>query len=93
MAKSILQENYNVCYFCGSTYWLEEHHIFGGGCRKISEREGFKVRLCHFHHNEPPKGVHFCEELNKALKRKCQIEYERTHTREEFMWLIGRSYL
>jgi hypothetical protein len=28
-----------------------------------------------------------------ALKRECQMEYERTHTREEWMALMGRSYL
>ena len=92
MAKSILQDS-KMCFLCGSETWLEEHHIFGGANRKISEREGFKVYLCHRCHNEPPKGVHFNEKNNNKLKRICQREYEKTHTRESFIALIGRNFL
>ena len=27
------------------------------------------------------------------LKRHCQMKYEETHSREEFMALIGKNYL
>jgi hypothetical protein len=27
------------------------------------------------------------------LKRHCQMKFEETHSREEFMSLIGRNYL
>lgn len=93
MAKSILQDD-KSCYLCGSQNWLEEHHVFEGSAnRKISEREGFKVYLCHYCHNEPPMGVHFNSKRSNFLKRMCQTEYERTHTRADFMRIIGRNYM
>ena len=92
MAKSILSTE-RRCYLCGSQQMLEEHHIYAGPLRKTSEKHGFKVYLCHYCHNEPPNGVHFCEERNLFLKRKCQREYEKTHSRQDFMRIIGRNYL
>ena len=92
MAKSILQSE-KICFFCNSMSWLEEHHIYGGANRKISERQGFKVYLCHHCHNEPPNGVHFNEKRNRQLKKICQQKYEETHTREDFLRLIGRNYI
>lgn len=89
---SILQSE-RRCYFCGSMLWLEEHHIYGGRNRKISEKNGFKVILCHRDHNEPPKGVHFNKQRSDQLKADCQRKYEETHTREEFIALIGRNYI
>lgn len=92
--KSILQRE-KRCYRCGSYQWLEEHHIYEGNPnRKISEKNGFKVFLCHWCHNEPPNGVHFNREFALELKAECQAKYESMgHTREEFICLIGRNYL
>lgn len=81
------------CYLCGRTDWIECHHLFGGARRKISEENGFVVDLCHWHHNEPPSGAHHNRELSDQLKRMAQSKYEETHTRAEFMELIGRNYL
>lgn len=39
------------------------------------------------------KGIHFDKEFDLKVKRECQREYEKTHTRQEFMSLIGRNYL
>ena len=91
--KSILQDE-KRCFICGSYNWIEEHHIYGGPNRKVSEKNGFKVYLCHYCHNEPPKGVHHNKERRLWLRAKCQEKYESMgHTREEFMRLIGRNYL
>ena len=91
--KSILQTE-KECYLCQSKVLLEEHHIFPGNPgRKISERNGFKVYLCHYCHNEPPFGVHFNRENMDKLKADCQRKYEETHSHNEFMKLIGRNYL
>mgnify|MGYP006912864981 CR=1 FL=1 len=92
MAKSILSTE-RKCYLCGSQQMIEEHHIYSGALRKISEKHGFKVYLCHYCHNEPPNGVHFCKERNLLLKRQCQREYEKTHSRADFIRIIGRNYL
>lgn len=92
--KSILQKE-KRCYLCGSYEWLEEHHIFfGNPNRRISEANGFKVFLCHWHHNEPPNGVHHNRRADLKLKQECQAKYESMgHSREEFIRLIGRNYL
>lgn len=91
--KSIIQKG-KRCWVCGTESNLHEHHIFfGSGLRKISEKNGFKVWLCAFHHNMSDKGVHFDKKLDKFLKRICQLTYEKEHSHEEFMRLIGRNYL
>jgi hypothetical protein len=91
--KSILPTNKSECYICGEYGPTEEHHIFGGSNRKISEQNGFKVDLCHFCHNEPPFGVHYNRKQSDALKKECQLKYEETHSHNEFMGLIGKNYI
>ena len=81
------------CFFCGSTRWLERHHIFQGANRGRSEMDGFVVTLCHYCHNEPPDGVHFNRTNNLELKRMAQEQFEQNRTREEFRGLFGKSYL
>lgn len=80
------------CFFCGGATWLEEHHIFSGPYRKKSEKYGYKVTLCHWEHNESPEGVHYNKEKRDYLKRMAQKEFEKTHTREEFIAEFGKSY-
>lgn len=94
MSKSILQ-NKKESYISGTTYNLEEHHIFFGTAnRKISEKEGFKVWLTPQEHRGT-YGVHGkCgRKLDLKLKQDAQKEYEKIHTREEFISLIGKNYL
>ncbi len=93
MAKSIMQKE-KRCYICGSTYDLHEHHIFYGTAnRKQSEKYGFKVWLCARHHNMSRDCVHSNYELNLRLRQECQAKFEETHTRAEFMAIIGKNYL
>lgn len=47
----------------------------------------------HMHHNMSNQGVHFNREADLRLKRICQKEYEKTHTRTEFFKLIGKNFL
>ena len=91
--NSILQSE-KECYFCHTTFNLHCHHVFGGTAnRKISEENGFKVWLCNEHHNTSNNSVHFNREMDLELKRLYQEEYEKSHTRSEFITLIGKSYL
>ena len=91
--KSILQRE-KRCFLCGSYQWLEEHHVYGGANRKVSEANGFKVLLCHWCHNEPPRGVHHNRERRQWLQAQCQLQYESMgHSRDEFLHLIGKNYL
>ena len=38
-------------------------------------------------------GVHFNKKLDLKLKQDCQRKFEETHSREEFLEIIGRNYL
>ena len=91
--KSIMQEDMTKCAICGSKRWLELHHVFGASNRKNSEKYGLVVKLCHYCHNEPPRGVHHNKEMNLQLKKMAQRKFEETYTREFFMVIFGRSYL
>lgn len=80
------------CYFCSTQTGLERHHIYGGRNRKISDKHGFMVWLCVEHHRGN-NGVHRNRETDLIIKRFCQKKYEKTHTREQFIKLIGRNYI
>ena len=92
--KSIIQTK-KKCFICSKQYGLHDHHIYFGVARRpIREKNGFKVWLCQEHH-EGTYGVHGSKghDLDIYLKQVCQKKYEETHTRDEFINLIGRSYV
>lgn len=90
--NSIMQSE-KKCYITGRTTGLHHHHIYGGANRQVSEKNGFWVYLAAELHNMSDSGVHFNRALDLALKAECQRKFEETHTREEFMRLIGKNYL
>lgn len=97
---SILHCKDGTCYLCmilEGVYCkysnLHEHHIFGGPNRAASEAEGLKVYLCPAHHIDGPEAVHNNHANMRFLQQEGQKAYEYTHTREEFMKLIGKNYL
>lgn len=91
--RSILQDK-KECYVTHRKSGLHKHHIYAGyGTRQICEREGFYIYLIPELHNLSDKGIHFDKAFDLRIKRLCQAEYEKTHTRAEFMALIGRNYL
>ena len=93
MRKSILTDDLEVSYLSGMPAECV-HHIYGGnGRRSISEREGFIVPLTNAEHNMGKNSVHFNRKLDRWFKQLCQSIYEKNHTREEFIRLIGRNYL
>ena len=81
-----------ACWVCGSTKWLESHHIFGASNRKSSEIYGLVVWLCPEHHRGN-NGVHSGGELMEMLHKVGQKEFEKMHSREDFMKVFGRNYL
>ena len=80
------------CFLCGSTQWIETHHVFSGSYRKASEKHGMTVDLCASCHRGP-QGVHQDAEQNKRLKALFQGKFEETHTRQEFRQVFGKNYL
>lgn len=83
------------CEICGSTMWLERHHVYNGAYRKKSEKFGAVVDLCHYCHNEPPNGVHHNAENMRQLKAKYQMLIMDKYgmTENEFIREFGKSYI
>lgn len=95
MRKPSILQTEKECYVTGQKSELELHHIYTGPNRKISDQEGFWVWLSADWHRHNKKSVHLDPHggIDLLLKRNCQIAYEREHSREEFIKLIGKSYL
>ena len=84
------------CFICGRHMPTESHHIFFGTAnRKLSDKYGIKVDLCHECHNEPPNGVHFSNIQCRFLQKIAQSEAMRYYgwSKDEFMQIFGRNYL
>lgn len=64
---------------------LDPHEVYGGSNRTRSIKNGFVVLLC--------RECHQNEEILQELKKQYQAQYEYSHSRQEFIDLIGRSYL
>lgn len=98
--KSILKTERGTCYLCAKKNndyrlkYTEEHHVlFGSGMREKSEAEGLKVNLCLRHHREGPEAAHNNQTIREELCRIVQEEYEKVHTRSEWMEISKKNYL
>lgn len=85
---SILTTNLKKCYLCNKKK-EHIHEIYKGCNRQISMKNGFCIPICSMCHIETDLN----SELDKGLKKLCQKEYEKTHTREKFIKLIKKSYI
>lgn len=82
--KDIVKEG--ICEICGKySKRLDPHEIFGGSNRKRSIKNKFIKLLC--------RECHSNEKIINQLRIDTQKEYMKTHTEEEFIKLIGKSYL
>ena len=82
--KDIVKEG--ICEFCGKySKRLDPHEIFGGSNRKRSIKHKFVKLIC-------PE-CHSNEAIINQLRIDTQKEYEKTHTRQEFIDLIGKNYI
>ena len=82
--KNLVKEG--ICEFCGNySRHLDPHEVYGGSNRKRSMEHKFVKLLC--------RKCHDNENVIKQLRIDTQKEYMKTHTEEEFIKLIGKSYL
>lgn len=82
--KGIVKEG--ICDVCGKySKHLDPHEVYGGSNRKRSMEHKFVKLLC--------RKCHDNENVIKQLRIDTQKEYMKTHTEEEFIKLIGKSYL
>ena len=63
--------------------------IHGTANRQQSEKYGLKVYLCGEHH----RLIHTDRKLDLSLICFAQTEFEKSHTRDEFRRIFGKSYL
>lgn len=86
---SILTDDLEHCYICrfqGKKVLRDDlHEVYGGANRKRSILNGLVVPLCRKHHQN--------KEILSELKVATQQKYEVNHTRDEFIKLIGKSYI
>ena len=86
---SIFTNKFDECYYCKrkikENEKLDLHEVYGGSNRIRSIKNGFVVPLCRLCHSN--------EEIIQYLRIKLQKEYEKTHSREEFIKIIGKNYI
>lgn len=88
-----------TCWLCGrngATDPLDQHHIFGGSNRKLSDRFGLTVYLCHHDcHIFGERAVHrnpeTAQKLHEYGQRKAMEEQGRTP--EQFRMVFGKNYV
>ena len=97
--ESIIQKDRNRCYLCGrvrsSSNPIDEHHVYFGPVREISERYGLKVYLCHvgchlFSINAVHNNRRRCRELQSDVQRIAMDYYGWTVA--DFIRIIGKNY-
>lgn len=90
--KSVLVDNMEYCYECGSSY-AECHHVFGGWRRKNSTEYKLHLPLCATCH-KGSRGPHANIEKDLEYKKMAQRYYEEyIGSREEFILDFGKNYL
>lgn len=85
-----MQTDRNYCYRCKT--WVnnpDRHHVFNGAYRHKSEEDGYVVYV----HRQCHELIHRNAEIRLKMKAEAQRDYEKTHSREEFIERYGRSYL
>ena len=92
MTNSIIS-NKKECFLCGAMSGLERHHIMAGTAnRKLSERYGLWVYLCHNCHTGDG-GAQYEKELNLSLKQTAQHAFEKQWSHEKWMEVFRKNYL
>lgn len=90
MGQTIMQ-NTKKCYITGRTYPLHKHHCIPGfGTRSQCEKYGLWVWLTpdvHYRVHNTSDGT------DLYIRQQAQRAFEKTHTREEWHKIFGRSYL
>ena len=90
--KSIMQVE-KSCYLCGRKTCLERHHVMSGTAnRKLSEKYGLWVWLCHDCHTGT-QGAQYDPVKNFELRRDAQVAFEELHNHDEWMNTFYKNYI
>ena len=80
-----------VCFLCGSVRNLERHHcIHGTANRKLAEKDGLIVWLCHDCHMD----LHDHGTFDKALQHLAMVAWinKGNKTEDDFRKRYGKCY-
>ncbi len=86
---SIIYKDFSKCCVCGSVNNISINEVFEGSYRKKSMIYGMTNPLCFNCHRR----FHDDMEFNKKIKRQFQREFEKTHTRDEFISIFMKNYI
>lgn len=94
--KSIIDER-KKCFLCGSEVELERHHcIHGNANRRLAEKDGLWVWLCHdCHLGQYGVHEHGGRHMDLALKRVAEAAWmmENNKTAEDWIQRYGKNWL
>ena len=94
MKKIGIVEDMEHCYVCGKPYPEMHHCIHGTANRKLSEKFGLKIPLCHTHHRTGIDAPHRSAMADLHYKQMAQRYFEEHHgNREMFRQIFGKSWL
>ena len=85
-----------ICGRNGNGDPLDRHHVFGGCNRKLSEKYGAVVYLCHSRcHEYGPLAVHRnrASQLKLQAREQERIMAEQGWDEDDFRAVFGKSYL
>jgi len=89
MTKSIITDDMESCYICGSNIVQIHHVIYGTANRKMSDKYGLIIPLCPYCH----KRVHEQDRnLDLQLHRLAQRRFTEEYPYLNFMEVFGRNY-
>ena len=92
MTESIMQTE-KACYYCGRKTCLERHHVMAGTAnRKLSERYGIWIWVCHDDH-VGIDGVQYDKQRNWDLKKQAQIAFEERYGHELWIKTFMKNYI
>jgi hypothetical protein len=80
----IQMQDRKECYVCHCVTDLEDHHVFGGANRPLSERYGLKVWLCYKDH-QGDQGIHYNRPLRKQIQETAKQKFISIYGEQEFL--------
>lgn len=89
---SIITDERHKCYLCGSTRFIEIHHIFSNANRGKSTKYGLVVPLCRNCHRGS-NGVHHNYSKMLELRKIGQQAFMEKYLELDFLEIFGRNYL
>lgn len=91
--RSIITDDMEKCFLCGSRKQEIHHCIHGTANRKHSDRLGLVIPVCHECH-QGRRGIHNNRKLDLVIIQNAQRVFEeKIGTREEFRKIFGKSWL